>query len=181
VTRNQGRLIQIVFALGFALLVAGSVLIGYEPGRQMGQTFATTAVAMLGVLPCAFVLIALFDVWVKRETVERHLGAAAGSAGYLWVALLAGVTVGGLYLAFPVAASLARKGARLSIVFAYVGLAGVCRFPMMMFEVSFLGWRFTTIRLATAVPLVIVTSWALGRALEFRGWKMSHSGADGQT
>ena len=171
-TRRRGQLAQLVLALGFGVLVIGSFLCDYEPGRQMGNTFASTALAMLGVLPCAFVLITLFDVWVKRETVERHLGLGSGIGGYFWVALLAGMTVGGLYLAFPVAHSLERKGARLGVVLAYVGLAGVCRFPMMMFEASFLGWHFTAIRLGVSVPLIVLTSSALGYALERRGWEM---------
>ena len=169
-TERRGQPVQIALVLGFVVLIAGSYLCDFEPGQQMGRTFASTALAMLGVLPCAFVLIALFEVWVKRETVERHLGVGAGIRGYFWVTLLAGITVGGLYLAFPVAHSLARKGARLSIVFAYVGLAGVCRFPMMMFETSFLGGYFTAIRLGVSVPLVILTSWVLGEALQRRGY-----------
>jgi uncharacterized membrane protein YraQ (UPF0718 family) len=174
VTGARRHLIPIVLVCGFGVLVGGSLLLDFQPGRQIGLTFASTAKAMIGVLPCAFILIALFEIWVKRETVERHLGTGSGWRGYFWVTLLAGMTVGGLYLAFPVASSLASKGARLSVILAYVGLAGICRFPMLMFEASFLGWRFTAIRLSVAVPLVIITSWAMGRVLEQRGYEIGH-------
>ncbi|MDI6701286.1 MAG: hypothetical protein QME48_08705 [bacterium] len=53
----------------------------------------------------------------EKETVEKHFGEAAGIRGYVWAALLAGTTVGGLYVAFPVAYSLYKKGAKLSIIF----------------------------------------------------------------
>jgi uncharacterized membrane protein YraQ (UPF0718 family) len=154
----------------FAAWVAVSFWTGPAVGRQMGRTFASTLLVMLKLLPCAFVLIGLFDVWVKRQTVERHFGRGSGARGYFWAVLLAGMTVGGLYVAFPVAYSLSRKGASLPVVFAYVSLAGVCRIPMTLFEVSFMGVTFTAVRLAVSIPLVILTSHVLGRILERRGY-----------
>ena len=82
--------------------------------------------------------------------------------------LLAGITVGGLYLAFPVACSLAKKGARLGLVLTYVNFAGVCRIPMLAFEASIMGWKFTATRMAVSIPLVILTSELLGKSLERR-------------
>ena len=173
--KNRGnQLAQLGLALGFGLFVGVSFLCQFAPGEQMGQTFAATLLAMLGLLPCAFILIGLFEVWVKRETIERHFGEDCGPQGYFWVLLLAGITVGGLYVAFPVAASLAKKGARLSIIFAYVGFAGVCRIPMVMFEASFMGWLFTAVRMGVAIPLVILTSRLLGDALQRRGYQVQH-------
>ena len=168
-----GKVSQIACVVAFGLFVATSFGIGLEPGRQMGQTFWNTALAMLGLLPCAFVLIALFDVWVKRETIERHLGTRSGVRAYLWITVLAGMTVGGLYVAFPLAYSLSRKGATLNVVFAYVGLAGVCRIPMVMFEASFMGWLFTAVRLSVSIPLVILTSRVLAAVLERRGYEVT--------
>jgi hypothetical protein len=76
--------------------------------------------------------------------------------------------VGGLYVAFPVAAALQRKGARLSFLFTYIGASGVCRIPMTLFEASFLGIEFTLIRYAVAVPLIVLSSELLGQYLERR-------------
>jgi uncharacterized membrane protein YraQ (UPF0718 family) len=171
--KRGGQVAQIILAAGFGLFVVISLLGDFEPGRQMGRTFATTALAMLGLLPCAFVLIGLFDVWVKQRTIERHFGRGAGIRGYVWIMLLAGMTVGGLYIAFPMAYSLSRKGARLGIVFSYVGFAGVCRIPMILFEASFMGWRFTAVRLVLSIPLVVLSSELLAAVLEPRGYKVT--------
>ena len=116
---------------------------------------------MLKIVPCAFILIGLFEVWVKRETVEKHLGEKAGIKGFVGAVLLAGTTVGGLYVAFPFAYSLYSKGAKLSIIFTYIGAAAICRIPMGIFEASFLGIKFTLIRLVVSLPLVIISSIAL--------------------
>ncbi len=172
VTSKGRQCVQLVLALGFGLFLAFSFLVGFQPGRKMGQIFGSTGMTMLGLLPCAFVLIGLFDVWAKRETIEKHLGEGSGIRGYVWSLLLAGMTVGGLYVAIPVSCALASKGARLSVILAYVGFAGVCRIPMVLFEISFMGWTFTIVRLAISIPLVLVTSWLLGMALEQHGYCM---------
>lgn len=87
--------------------------------------------------------------------------------------ILAGMSVGGMYVAFPVAYSLFRKGAKLSVIFAYVGFAGVCRIPMTMFEASFMGGIFTAVRLAVSVPLVILMAVIMSRFLERRGYQIT--------
>ncbi len=167
------RIAQLAAVAAFGLFVAASFALDFAPGERMGAAFASVLLEMLALLPCAFVLIALFDVWVKRETVERHFGKGSGVRGYLWGMLLGGMSVGGMYVAFPVAYSLFRKGAHLSVIFAYVGFAGVCRIPMTLFEASFMGGLFTTVRLAVSIPLVIVSSIVLGRVLERRGYEIS--------
>ncbi len=86
--------------------------------------------------------------------------------------LLAGTTVGGLYVAFPVAYSLYSKGAKLSVIFTYLGAAAICRVPMTIFEASFMGIKFTAIRLLVSLPLVIVTSVLLGDYLTKRNYKI---------
>ncbi|MBW2023597.1 MAG: hypothetical protein JRI51_12260, partial [Deltaproteobacteria bacterium] len=91
------------------------------------------------------------EVWVKRETVERHFGSQAGLRGHIGGILLAGTTVGGLYVAFPVAYSLYRKGADLGVIFTYIGASAICRVPMTIFEASFVGLKFSVIRLSVAL------------------------------
>ena len=162
----------IVFISAYAIFIVVSLLIGFNPGRQIGLNFATFSIEMLKLLPCAFILIGLFQVWVKRETVEKHFGEESGIRGYLWGVLLGGTTVGGLYVAFPVAYSLYSKGAKLSVIFTYIGASAICRVPMTIFEASFLGIKFTTIRLLVSIPLVIVTSMLLGNYLTKRGYKI---------
>ena len=150
---------------------------GFEPGERIAANFASFSLEMLRVLPCAFILIGLFEVWVKRETVERHLGEGSGLEGQLWAIALSGTTVGGLYVAFPVAYALFHKGARLGVVFAYVGASAVCRVPMAIFEASFLGLKFTAVRLLVSIPIVILTSELLGRYLARRSYAMTDGSA----
>ena len=156
----------------FALFVLSSLGVGFEPGRAMGRNFVSFLWQMLKVLPCVFVLIGLFDVWIRRKTVEKHLGQGSGPLSYLWSVLLAGTMVGGIHVAFPVAHALYAKRAKLGVVLAFLSASGICRVPMTLFEASFLGWRFSLVRLAVSLPLVIVASAILGAWFERRNYQL---------
>ena len=170
---KRNDIVRIVAVSSYVVFLIVAWVIGFNPGKEISRNFASFSLDMLKVLPCAFVLIGLFEVWVKRETVERHLGEESGVRGYMWGVLLAGTTVGGLYVAFPVAYSLYTKGARLSVIFTYLGASAICRIPMAIFEASFLGIKFTIIRLLVSLPLVILTSMLLGKYLTKRDYRIT--------
>ncbi|MCD6183037.1 MAG: permease [Thermovirga sp.] len=161
--------------IGFFVYIAFlifSFVKGFDLGKQVGINFLTFSVSMAKILPCAFVLIGLFEVWVKKETVEKHFGHKSGIRGYIWAILLGGTTVGGLYVSFPVAHSLYNKGAKLSVIFTYIGASAICRIPMTIYEASFMGIKFTAIRFLVSLPLVVLSSIALGAYLERRNYRM---------
>lgn len=127
---------------------------------------------MLKVLPCAFILVGLFEVWVKRETVDKHFGEEAGIKGYMGTVLLAGTIVGPLYVALPLAYALFSKGAMLSVIFTYISASAIFRVPMAVFEASFLGLKFTVIRILISIPLVIASSIILGNYLAKKNYEI---------
>lgn len=155
---KKNNIIEIAGISGYIIFIILSFIIGFTPGKKIGENFILFSTDMLKILPCAFILIGLFEVWVKKETIEKHLGEKSGIKGYVWAILLAGTTVGGLYVSFPVASSLYNKGARLSVIFTYIGASAICRIPMSIFEASFMGIKFTAIRLLVSLPLVIISS-----------------------
>lgn len=157
----------------YFLFLVISFFFGFAPGEEIGHNFISFLIAMLKILPFAFILIGLFEVWVKSETVERHFGEESGLKGHFWAILLSASTgVGGLYVAFPVAYSLYKKRAKLGVIFTYIGASAVCRVPMTIFEASFLGMKFSLIRLMVSIPLVIITSELLGSYLKKRNYEI---------
>jgi len=170
---KRNSVVRIAIISSYAIFIGLSWIFGFGPGREISHNFASFSLDMLKVLPCAFILIGLFEIWVKRETIERHFGEKSGVRGYLWGILLASTTVGGLYVAFPVAYSLYSKGAKLSVIFTYIGASAICRVPMTIFEASFLGIKFSAIRLLVAIPLVVITSMLLGDYLTKRNYKIT--------
>ncbi|MEJ2688640.1 MAG: permease [Deltaproteobacteria bacterium] len=167
---------QFRLALGagalFIFFMVASMITGYPPGKAIGNNFLWFFLEMLKVLPCIFILIGLFDVWVKTATVEKHLGRESGLLSYLWAVLLAGTIVGGLHVAIPVAHALYVKRAKLGVVITFLSAAGICRIPMTLFEASFLGWRFTCVRFIVSLPLVVITSALLGFWFDRRRYRL---------
>ncbi|PIE35342.1 hypothetical protein CSA56_04500 [candidate division KSB3 bacterium] len=168
VKQSSKRRRQYIIVAVYLMFLGLSWGIGFEPGKQISVNFYTFAVDMLKVLPVAFVLISLFEVWVKRKTVEKHFGEESGWKGYFWAIMLAGTIVGPLYIALPVAHSLQKKGAHLGPLFAYISASAICRIPMTTFEASFLGIKFTIIRFVVSLPLVVLSAMLLGNFLTKR-------------
>ena len=154
------------FILLSAVFLLSSYFIKCNYGITTSQQFVSVFWSMIKILPCAFILIALFEKWCHRDTVVKHLGSNSGMKGYFLALLLGSMTIGGLFVAFPLAYSLQRKGASLKVIFSFLGFAGVCRIPMTLFEASFLGIEFTIIRLCTAIPIMLAAGILLGRYLE---------------
>ncbi|HEW91298.1 MAG TPA: hypothetical protein ENF81_01995, partial [Thermotogaceae bacterium] len=77
---------NIIRTMGISVYIAFivfSFVVDFTPGKQIFKNFTAFSVDMLKVLPCAFILIGLFEVWVKKETVEKHFGKGCGIKGYV--------------------------------------------------------------------------------------------------
>ncbi|MEA2104839.1 MAG: permease [Candidatus Cloacimonadota bacterium] len=161
---------KLIFGIALIIIYFGFLLISmrlnFYAGIKIGENSLNFFKGIIPLFPGVFILIGLFEVWVKRETVEKHFGKNSGFRGYFWGIILASTTVGGIFIAFPIAYSLHNKGAKLSVIFTYIGASATCRIPMTMFEASFLGIKFTLIRLCVSLPLIIITSIFLGNYLE---------------
>jgi uncharacterized membrane protein YraQ (UPF0718 family) len=166
---NRNTVIEYIGAGGFVLFLFISYTVEFNPDKMVLDNFLSFFFDMMKVLPCAFICIGLFDVWVKNAAIRKHL---SGVKGPVFVIVLAGTTVGGLYVALPVACTLFRKGAKLRVIFTYIFASAIFRVPMTMFEASFLGIKFTLIRLLTSLPLIIVTSIMLEKYLEKKNYEL---------
>lgn len=157
----------------FALFIFISIATGYQTGIESGRRLLYFISEMASLLPPAFVIIGLFEVWVKREHIERHLGEDSGIKGYLWAIALAATVVGGLYVALPLGYVLQKKGASLGVIFTYLNAAAICRIPMGLFELSFLGPKFTILRFSVSLPLLTLMAYLLSKYLTPKGYKIS--------
>lgn len=170
--KNKQMVTYILIGSAFLFIVVLSFF-NKEAGMLIGGAVIKNSLTMLKILPLTFILIALFEVWVEREKVERHLGEKGGMVSYLWVLILGGTTMGPMIVALPVAAALLKKGARLPVIFTYIGAASVCRIPMTIFESSYLGVKFTLIRYAVSIPLIIISSIVMGKILQKKGYRIN--------
>ena len=59
---KRSSLIRIVPISLYVIFVAASWIFEFNPGKEISYNFVTFATDMLKVLPCAFILIGLFEV-----------------------------------------------------------------------------------------------------------------------
>lgn len=144
--------------ISFLIFLAFSFIFKQEMAQGIFNNFYSFLLTMIKFVPAVFLLIGLFEVWIDKKTINKHLGENSSFLAYIWAIILASTTVGGLYVAFPVATALYKKGAKARIIFTYIGTAAICRIPMTLFEASYLGISFTAIRWLISIPLVIISS-----------------------
>ncbi len=154
----QGEYVFVViFTVALILLRA----LKFIPAETVAINFWQFVSTMITVLPAMFIMVGLFDVWVPKEKVARHVGAGSGLKGIAAVVLLASLQGGPLYGAFPVAYILWKKGASPRNIFIYLGSFATIKISMLTFEMGFLGVKFSLVRTAFTLPVYIVIGFIM--------------------
>ena len=157
----------------FGLFIVISNLMGWTLGWEMARNFYDFSLELIVLVPCIFVLIGILDVWVPKEVIERHIGEDSGFKGAIYMVVLAFFQGGPLYVAFPVAHLLYNKGCSVRNVFVYMGSFSALKVPMVLFEISFLGWKFSLIRAAVSLPVFLLIAEIVARFARRRELPMS--------
>ncbi len=158
----------------FICFIGISYGVDWNAGEKLFETtFWDFLKEMLTILPCMFILIGLFDVWVPREKIEKHVGSGSGIKGIAIMILLAITQVGPLYAAFPVAHLLWKKGCSLRNIFVYVGMFSAAKIPMLTLEIGFLGLKFSMLRLILTIPVFILIALIMERNLRNKSYEIT--------
>lgn len=150
-----------IFPLAFLILIGLSYLFDFVAGEKIGLNFWMFFKEMILFLPLMFILIGLFDVWIPRENIEKHIGKESGWKGTGLVILLATLQAGPLYGAIPFAYILWKKGCSIRNVFIYLGAFSTIKIPMLTFEIGFLGLKFSLLRTLITLPVFILIGYLM--------------------
>lgn len=120
---------------------------------------------MLTILPPILLIVNLLDSLIPREVMIRHMGEDAGMKGYFWAFVLGTFGAGPLYVAFPVAALLAKKGARIAFIIFFLGTWTTTKLPLLLYELNFFGVTFTTIHILTGFIVFFLISLLMEKVL----------------
>ena len=159
----------------FSGILATVALSGFYLAFNSGRAvpFFTLAGAnflvVLSILPPVFILLGLFDAWVPRERVTALIGEKSGIVGAGLSIFLGSFAAGPLYLAFPIAETLLKKGTGLFNVFLFVGAWSTMKIPMLLFEIQSLGLRFALVRYAMSALGIFWIAWAVEKRLGVKG------------
>ncbi|AEH44751.1 hypothetical protein Thein_0874 [Thermodesulfatator indicus DSM 15286] len=166
--------IRDVILLGITLSIA-IILLSIFPDRR-DMVFTTSwefFVEMIWILPAVMILMGLFTLWVSKDMVVKYLGRTSGIKGFFLALLFGALPTGPLYVAFPMAAALIKKGARISNVIIFLNAWACIKLPQEIVELQFLGPKFTALRLILTIIFTVIMATSIERLIE---WSNNRNG-----
>ena len=153
--------------LGVVSLTA-VILLQLFPERR--EIFASVSweffVEMISILPAVMILMGIFAVFVPKDLVVRYLGKEAGVKGIALAMIMGALPTGPLYIAFPIASTLLKKGARVSNVIVFLSAWSCIKIPQELVELEFLGFRFMVTRLILTAIFVVIMGFVIERIVD---------------
>ncbi len=123
-------------------------------------------IEMMVILPAVMIIMGLFSVFIPNEKVVKYLGKTSGIKGMAISILIGTIPTGPLYIAFPMAATLLKKGARVSNIIVFLSAWACIKIPQELVELRFLGVEFMFLRLILTVIFVILMGVIIERIIE---------------
>jgi uncharacterized membrane protein YraQ (UPF0718 family) len=159
------------------ILAVATALLAVFPEKRPAVTTVSWKffVELILILPAVMVLMGLFAVFVSREMVVKYLGKSSGIKGFLLAIFFGALPTGPLYVAFPLAAALISKGARLANIVIFLSAWACIKIPQEMVELQFLGLKFMATRLTLIIIFVILMGLAIERMIDWTDRKASGS------
>ena len=111
---------------------------------------------MLLIMPPVFLLMGLLEAWIPKDKIEVWLGNKSGIKGIGLSFILGTLPTGPLYIAFPLTASLIKKGASISNMVIFLGTWAALKIPQLMVEAKFLGIKFTAVRFSLTLIFILI-------------------------
>lgn len=128
------------------------------------------------IMPPVFILMGLMEAWVPKDKIQKWLGSGSGIKGAVISVILATLPTGPLYIAFPMAASLIRKGASITNMVLFLGSWAALKIPQLMVEIKFLGMSFTLLRFVLTLTALLFIGLLMDKILEKSPDKAWHKG-----
>jgi len=151
-----------IFAILFlAIMFVGLLIVSVKKQRWggTGKSLKNGYRMMAGLIPLlllAFLAAGFLEIAVPPELIRGWLGESSGLKGYV-ISFLAGAMLpGGPYVTFPIIGAVFRAGAGLGQVVTMVTAWSTMSIGMIIFELAFLGPRFTIVRTAVVFWTPIV-------------------------
>jgi uncharacterized membrane protein YraQ (UPF0718 family) len=142
----MGILFVVLFAAAWYFKGLGAAGEGVKQGLLMLRKMWLLLLIAIGVA-------GLIQVLVPTKIISQYLGTGSGFKGVLIAWGIGGIIPGAPYVILPLAASLISKGAGIASTVTMVlaaSLIGVSRIP---YEIAFIGWKFSVIRIIGGVLL----------------------------
>lgn len=148
-----------------------TVLFREDKGAKAAQVSWEYFKEMAIILPAVLIIMGLVTVWVERDLIVRFLGEGSGLTGIVLSFILGSIPMGPLYIAFPLAYVLLKKGARVANVVIFLSAWACIKLPIELVEFQFMGWKFALARYVSTLVVVVAMSLAVEKLFFARGWE----------
>ncbi|MBU4485925.1 MAG: permease [Candidatus Delongbacteria bacterium] len=151
----------------FILLTVNFALLTYDfsLGANAFKLTGVNLLEMLSILPPVFILLGLLDVWVDKALMIKLTGEGSGLKGALIAFLIGSLAAGPLYAAFPIAGVMLKKSSKFSNVIIFLGAWSTTKVPMLIFEASSMGVKFTVLRFLLNLPVIVLIAVIMEKML----------------
>ena len=164
--QRKGLLRDLLFLTIIVFVTLFLLLLFPEKKSLVIATSQEYFLEMITVLPAVMIIMALFAVFIPSDIVVKFLGKASGIKGILLSIFLGALPTGPLYIAFPMAATLINKGARISNIIIFLSSWACIKIPQELVELQFLGIQFMTLRLILTIIFVILMGFIIEKVIE---------------
>jgi len=150
-----------LFLAAALLLHLGVYRLNPELGASALAEFARSLGRLLPVLGLMLVLTALIDLWVKPQRIAHHLGEGSGLKGW-GIAIAAGVlSLGPMYLWYPMLGELQRKGVRTQLLAAFLYSRAV-KIPLLPMMAHYFGLLYTLLFVLIILLFSVLSGLGMG-------------------
>lgn len=137
--------------ISLSFILIGLTLISPEKGQAAVSLAAGSTIDMFLLLPPILLLVGLIDQWIDKSLLIKYMGDDAKFTGVIVALLLGGLAAGPMYIAFPIAITLLKKGANLRYIVFFLGVWTTAKLPIVLFEVSAFGFKYTLIHVSVGL------------------------------
>lgn len=160
--KNKKVLLRDYLIMIAVIIIAAVILIIFQDKQGLVLSVSKNyLLELLMIFPAVLIVIGLFSVWVPNDIVVKYLGKTSGFKGTLLSIILGMFPTGPLYIAFPMAIALQRKGARISNIVIFLSTWACIKLPQELIEIQFLGIKFTLLRLSLTIFFIVIMGYII--------------------
>lgn len=137
------------------------LIMSRETGEASLSVAANYAKEMALIMPAVLLLMGLIEVWIPKESIQQWLGKGSGVKGMALSFALGTLPTGPLYAAFPMTASLLKKGARISNAVIFMGSWAALKIPQLLVEIEFMGLGFAALRFVLTLIAIVISGYLI--------------------
>lgn len=156
------NLLLVFIVLCYAVIILVKPQMGFQAIKNSGYYIKE----MLLIMPVIFVLTALLDTWVPKQTIIKYLGQESKFKGVFLSFALGAISAGPVYAAFPICIMLHKKGASIRNIVIILSSWAVIKLPMLINEMKFLGPKFMLVRWVLTVIAILIFSWISSKIIK---------------